>query len=214
MNPTTPSGESITSISPSSILRERLKTHGTDYLRYVERLPEALKVIEDLKAEEFPDLKSIDAAKERQQIWMLHVDGYTLLVDLCDKIDANPFPGLQLKVTNVAVKLSPEVGRFRWLRIFELYHIDGSWRIYFPAAVDDLDVAQLERELLQLAGERDAVPVNEAKEVLPWEPNCKTYRTAKSELEGRGWRWKLQKREGKVSKVICVPKGNRVSATF
>lgn len=214
MNPTIQSGESIISTSPSSILRERLKTHEADYQLYTERLPEALQVIDDLGSELFPDQKSIDAAAERRDIWLLKIQGYTLLVDLCDKIDTNPFPGQKLKVTKVAVRLSPGVGRLRWLAIFQLYDIDASLRLYFPAEVIAFDVRELEQKLLQLAGERDTVPVAETREVIPWVPTSKTYQTAKRALEGRGWQWKLQKREGKVSKVICKPKGNRRLAVF
>lgn len=212
MKLTTQSGVSITSTSPSSILREQLKTHEADYPLYVERLPEALQAKKDLEAEDFPDPKSIDAADERYRIWLLHIEGYTLLVDLCDKIDENPFPGMRLTVTNVAVKLSPEVGRSRWGNIFVLYGIDASWRLYFPVVSDEMNIEDLERQLLQLAGERDSVPVCETSEVLPWGPNCKTYRTAKSALEGRGWTWRNVKREGKQSKVIFVPSGYRVLA--
>jgi hypothetical protein len=206
MKPTTPSGESITSTSPSSILRKQLRTHETDYLLCIERLPEAIRVVRDWKNEDFPDQKSIDAAAERRDIWLLKIKGYTLLANLCDKIDANPFPGMQLKVTKVAVKLSPEVGRFDWLRIFHLYEIDATWRIYFPAVAVEFDVTELERELLKLAGERDVLPVKETEGVLCWKPTSKTYQSAKSALEGRGWCWKVQKRAGKVSKVICTPK--------
>lgn len=206
MKPTIPDEEITTSTSPSSILRERLKTHGADYLLYVERLPEALQLKKDLEAEKFPDPKSIDAADERYRIWTLHIEGYTLLVDLCDKIDTNPFPGRKLSVTKVAVKLSPEVGRFRWLGVFELYDIDATWRIYFPAEAVEFDVAELERALLELAGERDVFAVGEAAEVLCWKPTSKTYQAAKSALEERGWRWKVLKRQGKVNKVICTPK--------
>jgi hypothetical protein len=212
MNPTTHGGESIISTLPSSILRERLKTHGTDYLLYVERLPEALQIKRDLEVEEFPDQKSIDSASERYRIWLLHIEGYTLLVDLCDKIDTNPFPGMQVKVTKVAVRLSPEVGRSRWLSIFELYDIDASWRLYFPAEVVEFDVAALESELLKLAGERDSVPIAETREVIPWVPTSKAYQTAKRALEERGWQWKNVKREGKQGKAIVVPSGYRRSA--
>jgi hypothetical protein len=206
MNPTTPSGENITSTSPSSILRDRLKTHEEGYLLCVERLPEVLQQIADWSSETFPDLRSIDAAIERKEIWELRIEGHTLLVDLCDKVDANPFPGLKLSVMNVAVKLSPEVKSLKWWAIFKIYDIDASWRIYFPVAVEELNVAQLELELLKLAGERDAVPVIEAKKVLLWVPTSKTYQTAKRALEERGWEWKVRKVESRVEKVICVPR--------
>lgn len=212
MNPTTQSEASIISTLPSSILREHLRTHGIDYLLYVERLPEALQIKRDLEVEGYPDKKSIDAADERYKIWLLHIEGYTLLVDLCDKIDANPFPGMQIKVTKVAVRLSPEVGRLRWLSIFQLYDVDASLRIYFPAATVEFDVATLESQLLQLAGERDIVPVAETREVIPWVPTSKTYQTAKRALEERGWVWKNVKREGKQGKAIVVPSGYRRSA--
>ena len=206
MNLITPSGENITSTSPSNILREQLKTHGIDYLLYVERLPEALQHKRDLKVEEFPDLRSIDAADERYKIWKLHIEGYTLLVDLCDKIDTNPFPGMQLMVTKVAVRLSPEVGRLRWLHIFRLYDIDATLRIYFPAEVVEFDVATLEKQLLKLAGERDVLPVKEAATVLHWKPKSRTYAVAKSALEERGWQWGSARVSGVKTKVILVPK--------
>jgi len=206
MSLTTPSGGNITSTSPSSILREQLKTHETDYLLYIDRLPELLQQIADWEGERHPDPDSIGSRKIVRDIWITKIKGYTLLVDLCNKIDTNPFPGMRLSVTKVAVKLSPEVGRLRWLHIFGLYDIDATLRIYFPAETMEFDLQSLERELLELAGDRDIVPIAETREAIPWDPNCKTYRVVKSALELRGWRWKLQKRGGKVSKVICTPK--------
>jgi hypothetical protein len=205
MNPTTPSGENITSTSPSSILREQLKTHESVYLSFRSRLPELLQQIADWASERYPDPLSISSREEVRDTWKLHIEGYTLLVDLCDKIDTNPFPGLQLKVAKVAVKLSPEVGSFRWLQIFQLYKIDASWRIYFPAEAIEFDVAELERALLELAGERDVFSVGEAADVLCWKPTSRTYKAAKSALEERGWRWGSRRIEGVKTKVICVP---------
>jgi hypothetical protein len=212
MNPTTPSGENITSTSPSSILREQLKTHESAYLRCKDRLPELLQQIADWTSERYPDPDSIGSRKIVRDIWITRVKGYTLLVDLCDKIDTNPFPGMQLMVTKVAVKLSPEVGRLRWLSIFQIYDIDATLRIYFPAEAVEFDLQSLEQKLLELAGDRDIVPVAEMGEVMPWVPNGKTYRAVKSALEDRGWRWKNVKRGGKQSKAIVVPSGYRVSA--
>jgi hypothetical protein len=206
MNPTTQSGGSITSTSPSSILREQLKTHESAYLRCKSRLPELLQQIADWERERYPDPDSIGSRKSVKDIWITRVKGYTLLVDLCDKIDTNPFPGKRLSVTKVAVRLSPEVGCSAWLEIFSVYRIDASLKLYFPAEVVEFDVVALEAKLLELAGERDVVSVKEAREVLPWVPRSRTYQAAKSALEERGWRWKVQKREGEVRKVICTPK--------
>ncbi len=206
MKPTTPSGENIISISPSSILRERLKTHEADYHRCVEKLPELLQQVEEWNSESYPDPLSIRFRKDVKQIWLLQIEGYTLLVDLCNKIDENPFPGQKLMVTKVAVRLSPDVGRFKWLAIFEVYDIEASLRLYFPAEAVEFDLQSLEQQLLELAGDRDIVPVAETREVLPWGPTSKTYQNAKEQLQKRGWAWKSVRCQSKVTKVICVPK--------
>ena len=206
MNTTTQSGGSITSTLPSSILRELLKMREGDYLLCKQRLPELFQQVKDWRSETYPDLPSIRSREEVRDTWILRVEGYTLLVDLCAKIDANPFPGKQLRVTRVAVTLSPEVDKRRWWRIFELYDIQSTLLLTFPAAVVELDVVELERELLQLAGERDSFSVQEAAAVLYWSPKSKTYKRAKSALEERGWEWKLRRAERTIERVICVPK--------
>jgi mRNA-degrading endonuclease RelE of RelBE toxin-antitoxin system len=206
MSTTTQSGENITSTLPSSTLRELLKMHEGDYRLCKERLPEIIQQVKDWRSESYPDLLSIQSREEVRETWKLKIEGYTLLMDLCDKIDANPFPGKQLRVTKVAVMLSPEVGKRRWWRIFELYDIRSTLLITFPVQSESLDVRGLEEQLLQLAGERDSLLVQEAAEVLHWVPTSRTYKRAKSALEERGWEWKCVKRAGRVSKVICVPK--------
>lgn len=206
MNPTTRSGENITSTSPSSILRERLRTHEGDYRTCKKRLPELLQQIKDWSSETYPDDHSIKSRKEVRETWILRIEGYTLLVDLCDRIDANPFPGRQLRVTKVAMMLSPEVGKRKWWRIFELYDIQSTLLLTFPVVAESLNVESLERELLQLAGERDNLPVQEAACVLHWGPQSRTYKEAKSALEKRGWVWKVRRAGSRTEKVICVPK--------
>jgi hypothetical protein len=206
MNTTTQSGGSTISTLPSSILRELLKMREEDYLLCKERLPEIFLQIKDWRNETYPDLLSIRSREEVRDTWILQVEGYTLLVDLCAKIDANPFPGKQLRVTKVAVALSPEVGKRKWWRIFALYDIQSTLLLTFPAVAEELDVVALERELLQLAGERDSFSVQEAATVLYWSPKSKTYKRAKSALEERGWEWKLRRAERTVERVICVPK--------
>lgn len=177
-----------------------------DYLLCRERLPELIRQIKDWRSETYPDLPSVRSREEVRDTWILRIEGYTLLVNLCDKIDANPFPGRQLRVTKVAVSLAPEVGKRKWWRIFELYDIQSTLLLTFPEVAEELDVATLERELLQLAGERDSLPLQEAAVVLCWRPTSKTYREAKSALEGRGWQWKVRRRGRGTERVICVPK--------
>lgn len=206
MNTITQSGESTTSILPSSILRELLKMHEGDYHLCKKRLPELIRQIKDWRSETYPDWPSIASREEVRDTWILRIEGYTLMVDLCAKIDANPFPGRQLRVLKVAVSLAPQVGRRKWCRIFSLYDVESTLLLSFPTVAEDLDVVALERELLQLAGVRDSLPLKEAAAVLHWGSRSKTYQAAKSALEGRGWVWKLRREGRKVERVICVPK--------
>lgn len=149
--------------------------------------------------------------------------GWVALEDLIAILESNPLPEKRARFFAVACHLMPHVeivphavaiqkpklrrrGRRAWAWIFNEFELPRDFLVVFPTGVEDVDIECVELELLQLAGERDSIPVKEAVSVLPWRPKSKTYASIKSALEGRGWVWKSQKREGRVSRVICRPK--------
>lgn len=142
---------------------------------------------------------------------------FELLLDLYVAIGGNPFPEQKMRLLEVAAALFPEVaigftpkvlfrGRAAWRDIFREFELPASFEIAFPARVEDVDVLALEQKLIELAGNRDMLPVNEARNVIHWSPRSKTYVAVKSALEGRGWVWKCAKQNGVVRKVIALPK--------
>lgn len=142
---------------------------------------------------------------------------FELLLELYVAIGGNPFPEQKMRLLEVAALLFPEVaigfspkvsfvGRAAWRDIFREFDIPASFEIAFPAKVEDVDVLALEQKLIELAGDRDMLPVNEARNVIHWAPRSKTYVAVKSALEGRGWMWKCAKQNGVVRRVIMLPK--------
>jgi hypothetical protein len=97
-------------------------------------------------------------------------------------------------------------GKMVWNWIFEEFRLPRDYYIVFPEQAEVVDVVEVESKLLELAGADSVVTVESAKTVLVWSPKSKTYKAVKCALEERGWVWKCRKREGKVVKVICVPK--------
>ena len=142
---------------------------------------------------------------------------FELLLELYVAIGGNPFPEQKMRLLEVAASLFPEVavgfspkvsfrGRAAWRDIFRELDIPASFEIAFPAKAEDVDVLALEQKLIELAGDRDVLPVKEAQGVIHWAPRSKTYVAVKSALEGRGWVWASARVKGVKTKVICTPK--------
>ena len=136
-----------------------------------------------------------------------------ILGDLILRLEDNPFPGKRCRFFRVCVEIYPRLelkhmgrGKMVWNWIFEEFRLPRDYYIVFPEKAEVVDVEEVERELLTVAANRDVFPLNEARSVLHWAPTSKTYKSVKCALEERGWVWKCSKRNGKVSKVICVPK--------
>jgi hypothetical protein len=140
-----------------------------------------------------------------------------LLSELAMTLEKNPFPGQRLRVVAVASELFPDAvvafepklfltGRKLWLRLFDETGLPYEAKVYFPLEMGDVNVIEVEERLLRIAGDKEELLVADVAAVLHWEPRSKTYRTVKKELENRGWVWRTVKRNGTVSKVICVPK--------
>ena len=202
-----PTEESIISASLSSIIRKSLSKHASTVKLYDEARPALKRIIRELKREKYKDKKSIDARIEQLQIWSFAILGYELLTALAGRIDANPFPGKRMTLAQIAFGLMPDVRSGVWMAIFGIFELCVSERHYFPVAVEELDVGEIEGKLRELLAGRDALPVKETKDVMPWVPQSKTYVAVKKELQRRGWLWRSLKRKGVVSKVIIPPIG-------
>lgn len=204
-----PTEASTISTSLTSTIRKSLQKHELTVRIYDESRPALKREIRLLKREKYRDQKSIDARTEQLQIWSFAILGHELLATLADRLETNPFPSQRLTLREIAFRLVPNVKSAVWFAIFSIFELSANERFYFPAAEEDWDAEAIEGKLWKLLGEREAVPVKEVKEVMPWGTNSKTYIAVKRELQERGWLWRSLKREGVVSKVIFPPKGNR-----
>jgi len=202
-----PTEASITSTSLISIIRKSLRKHESTVRIYDESRPALKREIRLLKREKYRDQKSIDARIEQLQIWSFAILGYELLTTLADRLETNPFPSQRLTLREIACRLVPDVKPLVWFAIFNVFELSASERFYFPAVEENWNVEVIEGELWELLGEREAVPVKETREVMPWVPQSKTYLAVKGELQKRGWLWGTLKREGVVARVIFPPRG-------
>jgi hypothetical protein len=169
------------------------------------------------------DLSEVKSIEEREIINFNRLLGWVALEDLITILESNPLPAKRARFFAVASHLMPQVaiagsypeivsgklkqhGRVAWAWIFREFELPRDFLVVFPAGVEDVDVESVEMQLLKLAGERDSVPMQEAREVLYWGPRSETYRAVKNALEGRGWRWKHARLQGVPQRVICVPR--------
>jgi hypothetical protein len=163
------------------------------------------------------DRSEFDSANEIWFYWEGKLAAYELLLDLYVSVSCNPFPGEKLRLLEVAYSLFPQVeggfspgerlrGRAYWRATLREFGICGNQKIYFPEKVDEVDLVEIERKLLELAGKESFVPVDKAREVLVWYPRSKTYVTVRKNLESNGWKWGQRRIEGKLNRVIYSPK--------
>lgn len=139
-----------------------------------------------------------------------------LIENLIEALERNPFPGQRKRLLPTATELFPDAevsfeskvsvrGERLWRRVFT----DGGIscevdKIRFPDDAE-VDVAEIERKLLQLVGEEGYLRASEVALVLNTGENSKIYKVTKKELVGRGWTWKGKKVGGVVSKVVYPP---------
>jgi hypothetical protein len=164
------------------------------------------------------DRSEFDSANEKWFLWEGKMAAYELLLDLYVAVTNNPFPGQKLRLLEVAYTLFPQAeggfisgerlrGRGYWKAVFLAFDLRSGVSIWFPAKVDEIDVVEVERKLIELAADDNFVPLKVAAEALPWEPRSKTYRAVKVNLESKGWRWGMLKRDGNVNRGIFTPVG-------
>jgi hypothetical protein len=197
------SEESITLTSPVSIIRNSLKRREAAIRLQNERLPEATAVVEALKAERYPDPGSIKAAQERVRLWVRERRWFSMLTDLTDKIEANPYPGQYYRLLELASLLVPNVSNQEWREIFYWFRIDNVV-VHLPVEIVDIDIVSVERQLLELITEDNVIPASSLEKVLQSSPNSKQYRTTKTHLQQRGWHW-VRKRTDATTVCIIEP---------
>jgi hypothetical protein len=197
------SEESITSTSPSSIIRNSLKRREAAIRLQNERLPEAVAVVEALKAERYPDPGSIKAAQERVRLWVRERRWFLLLTEVANKIDANPYPGRYCRLGELVCSLTPEINQREWREILYWFGISND-KIYLPVEIVDIDIVSVERQLLELITEDNVIPASSLEKVLQSSPNSKQYRTTKTHLQQRGWHW-VRKRTNATTVCTIEP---------
>lgn len=219
MNKTRRKEFSITLTSLSSTFENCLQSYAGQVERWLSVRNRAKEELEEYRptGNASPDLAEFD---RRNELWHLHEGrtvAYLLLLDLYVAVCQNPFPGQQLRLRDVALKVFPDAegsfapgrgmrGKAYWKAVFREFDLfDGSVRVNFPVETKKVSVRDLERKLLALACGRDFVPVKEAAVVLPWKPSSTTYRYVKGRLQKVGWRWGLKRLSGNPLKVIFVP---------
>jgi hypothetical protein len=196
--------ESITLTLPVSIILNSLNKHEGRIGLQNERLPEAVAVVAELKAERYPDSDSIKAAQERVRIWTREWRWYNLLKDLASRIEANPYPGQHWRLYALAQRLMPEVSRREWHEIFFWFGITNVV-VHTPVEVAELDIIAVEQELLALLAEGQPLLPSSLEGVLRCSPGSRQYRVAKRGLEERGWRW-ARRRQPPTTVMVPPPR--------
>lgn len=180
--------ESITLTSPASIIQNSLKKREAVIRLQNQRLPEAIAVIDALKAEDYPDSQSIKAAQERVRLWQKERRWFSLLKELCIKIDRNRFPNEKVRLLALAQRLMPDTSQREWREIFSWFGI-GNVSVRLAAAVNEVDIESIEKQLNALMIEDNVILATSLEKVIQYSPNSKQYRNVKQQLIERGWYW-------------------------
>jgi hypothetical protein len=148
-----------------------------------------------------------------------------LVDDLIVSLEENPFPGEQLTVLYVAVKLFPDAkimlsprvfstGEGLWLRIFQEGRIDYREKIYFPVKVREIDISETEELLWKMVRADNTILAAEIPVALNLKPTGKEYASVRAQLKERNWVWSSRREEGKVVKIVIAPEKrcNRVTS--
>jgi hypothetical protein len=197
--------ESITLTSPVSIIRNSLKRREAAIRLQTQRLPEAIATVEVLKAEAYPDPASIKAAQERVRLWKRERRWFSMLTDLADKIEANPYPGKYYRLLELASLLVPDVSKYEWREMFCWFNINND-KIYLPVTIDIINIESVEQQLLALMNDDNVIPASSLELVIQSSPNSKQYRNTKHQLQQRGWYWN---RRRKPPTSVIQPPCNR-----
>ncbi len=219
MNKTRRKELTITLTSLSSTFENCLQSYAGQVERWQSVRNRAKEELEECRprGNSSPDLAEFDRRNEQWHLLEGRTVAYLLLLDLYVAVSQNPFPGQQLRLRDVALKVFPDAeggfspgrglrGKAYWRAVFREFDLfDGSVRVNFPVEPNKVSVRDLERKLLALACGRDFVPVKEAAVVLPWKPSSTTYRYVKERLQNVGWRWGSKRVTGNLLKVIFVP---------
>jgi hypothetical protein len=140
----------------------------------------------------------------------------TLVGDLIVSLEGNPFPGEQHTVLHVAVELFPEAkvmlspkvfisGKNLWVRVFEEGKVNHWEKVYFPVALWDVDIVEMEELLRERVREDNTIVAADVPVVLNLEGKSKAYRLVKSKLQERGWCWCSRREGGKKVKIVVAP---------
>jgi hypothetical protein len=151
-------------------------------------LPEAIAVIDALKAEDYPDSQSIKAAQERVRLWQKERRWFSLLKELCIKIESNRFPNEKVRLLALAQRLMPDTSQREWREIFSWFGI-GNVSVRLAAAVNEVDIESIEKQLNALMIEDNVILATSLEKVIQYSPNSKQYRNVKQQLIERGWYW-------------------------
>ena len=157
-----------------------------------------------------------DIARERVTFNDGVVTVETLVGDLIFVLEENPFPGEQRTVLNIAVELFPDAkvmldpkvsisGEKLWVRIFDEGEVDYRERIYFPIKIKEIDIVETEDLLWEMVREDNTIVAADIPVALNLSGKSKAYRSVKSKLQERGWRWCSRKELGKVIKIVVAP---------
>jgi hypothetical protein len=139
-----------------------------------------------------------------------------LVDDLIVSLEENPFPGEQLTVLYVAVKLFPDAkimlsprvfstGEGLWLRIFQEGRIDYREKIYFPVKVAEINVSEVEQLLWKMVRKDNTILASDIPAVVNLEGNSKAYRALKSKLQERNWVWTRRREDGRLITIVIAP---------
>jgi hypothetical protein len=190
-----------------------LKARNEAWLR---RRTETIALRREYKRDRNPHNRELDYLTER----IAYNDGLvvveTLVSRLIVALEGNPFPGEKKRVLEIARELFPEAqvmlqpgvftnGEKLWSIVLDIGEIDHRERLRFPVKEDEVEVTEAERMLYESIRQDNTLLAMEVPKVLNLEANGKTYRSVKSKLEERGWRWVVRKERGKAVRVVIAP---------
>lgn len=164
-----------------------------------------MALIEELKGEEYPDDQSIKGAKERVHIWDKEISWFYTLTALADAIDSNPLPGEKLRLLPLARRLFPGTSPRQWHEMFRWVGIEHTLRLCFPVAHDEINIADLEKQLLEIVAQDGVILAAQLEVILGSPVRSKRYKDAKEQLQCSGWRWAHQRRGSSTVRVINPP---------
>lgn len=140
----------------------------------------------------------------------------TLVEDLIEVLEENPFPGEKRTVLSVAVELFPNVkvritpkvtseGETVWKWVFEEGKIECRERVHFPEKDLEVSVGELERKLYEAIREDGTLPAAEVPQVLGLKPRGKQYAQARVLLQEKDWKWARRYEDGKQIRIVIAP---------